>query len=427
MFGLLFLAVLQAPPSASASPIDLAEAKAAFALHARLAAADGGALWGHSLGGPMLFVEPRTRFAVGSQADAEGKLKAQDGVFVGTLPAEVPIANFATRWAGVQWAMILWPLPKDPAERAVLLMHEPYHGIQAALKLPAANPANAQLDGALGRTLLQLEWRALAKALQTAGAEQRQAVADALAFRAARRQGKATVATEENALEINEGLAEYTGVKLSGLADAAQRLLAVKRIEERPAALKSFCRSFAYVSGPAYGLLLDQHAPGWRAKLEAKSDLGALLAAALTIDAGSGSMDWKATAERYGGAKLLAAEEARAAEREKRVAECRKLLAEGPTLELPLVKMQMSFDPSNVLPVEGLGTVYPTLTLIDAWGKLEVKKAARITADFKQAFVPAPTQTDGPVLQGDGWELQLAEGWKAVPGGRSGNWRLEKK
>lgn len=43
----------------------------------------------------------------------------------------------------------------------------------------------------------------------------------------------------------------------------------------------TFVRSFAYTSGPPYGLLLDQRLPGWRAKLNAQSDLSALLASTL--------------------------------------------------------------------------------------------------------------------------------------------------
>ena len=89
-FMLPFLLVLGQAATASSQPIptvqspaiDLDLAKTYFAEARRLAEADGGKLWGKSLAGPLLFVEPRTRYAVAIQADAEKKLKPVGGVFV---------------------------------------------------------------------------------------------------------------------------------------------------------------------------------------------------------------------------------------------------------------------------------------------------------------------------------------------------------
>jgi hypothetical protein len=93
---------------------------------------------------------------------------------------------------------------------------------------------------------------------------------------------------------------------------------------------------------------------------------------------------------------------------------------------LPLSKFQMSFNPSQLVPIEGAGTVYPTLTLVGPWGKLEVRKASLITSDFKQAYVAAPFKVEQSTLVGDGWELRLNAGWKAVSGERTGRWTLSK-
>jgi hypothetical protein len=86
----------------------------------------------------------------------------------------------------------------------------------------------------------------------------------------------------------------------------------------------------------------------------------------------------------------------------------------------------MSFNPSQLVPIEGVGTVYPTLTLIAPWGKLEVRSAALISTDFKKAYVAAPAKVDQQTLTGEGWELQLNAGWKAVNGERKGEWKLAK-
>ena len=408
--------------------IDLDLAKNYFAEARRLAESDGGKLWGKSLAGPMLFVDPRSRIAVANQADEEKKLKPEGGVFVGTLPANLPLANTAYRWAGTHWSMLLWPPPNDKAERSIVLMHESWHRIQADLGLPSLDPANVHLDTLEGRYWLQLEWRALARALASSRDDRRKAIEDALRFRQQRRRLFKEAASQENALELHEGLAEYTGIKLSALPAAEQQRLLLKRFEEFPAQLRTFVRSFAYLSGPAYGMLLDQQETGWLRKLKPGDDLGAMFATALDVKlAPEPEAATKGRAGRYDGDKLRAAEAAREETRLKKVAAFRQLLIEGPVLLLPLGKQQMSFNPSELVPIEGVGTVYPTLTLISQWGKLEVRSASLITSDFKKAFVAAPVKIAETTLTGDGWELWLNAGWKAVPGERKGDWTLAKE
>ena len=82
-------------------------------------------------------------------------------------------------------------------------MHESFHRIQKQIGFPLTGPSNAHLDSVEGRYWLQLEWRALAKALPG----DRQAVRDALAFRARRRSLFADAPAQERELEMNEGLA----------------------------------------------------------------------------------------------------------------------------------------------------------------------------------------------------------------------------
>lgn len=415
-------------PLDNAFPIDLKLAKTYFDAARRLADRDGGRLWGQSLAGPLLFVDPRSRFVVANQADAEGKLKMTESVFVGTLPGSIPVANTATRWAGTHWSMMLWPLPEDDADRSVMLMHESWHRIQADLGLPSTDPANAHLDTFPGRYWLQLEWRALARALLSLDDAQRKAIADALHFRRLRRDKFKGAAANENTLDLHEGLAEYSGVKLAGLSEADQRKYLLKHLDAYPEQLHTFVRSFAYLSGPAYGLLLDQHAQGWQRRIKPGQDLGEALAAAINLKLSpEPEATTKERASSYAGAKLWATEVERDLARGKKIAAFRQLLIDGPVLILPLDKRQMSFNPSILVPIEGVGTVYPTLTLVSSWGKLEVRKAALITSDSKKAVVAAPATAEGMTLRGDGWELNLTSGWSAVPGERKGDWKVMKE
>ncbi|MFQ5637865.1 MAG: hypothetical protein ACE5IR_07690 [bacterium] len=111
--------------------------------------------------------------------------------------------------------MIIWPLPEDKYERASLIVHELFHRIQDKIGLPAKNPTNNHLDEKDGRILIQLEWQALKQALNETGEKQIEDIKSALIFRELRRKIYLNADSLERCLELNEGLAEYTGVKLS--------------------------------------------------------------------------------------------------------------------------------------------------------------------------------------------------------------------
>ena len=220
--------LIAACPLAAAAPIDPGLAKKYFREASSLWKNDAGKLWGRSLESPLIFVDRGTRQAVASKADKLGKLHADHGVFVGQLPEAIAVANYSVEWAGVKWTMVAWPLPKDRAQRAVLMMHESWHRVQVQLGFPQTGPRNDHLDTFDGRVWLQLEWRALASALGLPAEKRRGAIEDALVFRAYRRSLFKTAVDEERALEMHEGLAEYTGVRLSGLSQRERDEYVVK-------------------------------------------------------------------------------------------------------------------------------------------------------------------------------------------------------
>lgn len=307
-----FVAAIGSVPAAE--PVIPADAaRAVFAESATLCAADGGKLWGVSLCGPMLLVDPATRSFVASQNDASGTLQDAGGVFTGTLTQEQVVANSSLEWSGVRWAQLEWPLPEDPALRATLLMRESFDRDRPKLPLPARRAAdNAHLDTLDGRYLLQLEWRALTQALGAANERAARAgVEDALRFRHERRQLYPGAAEAESALEFDAGLAQYTGVTLGNASPEARTAAAVRGLEQH-AQDPSFARTFADASGPAYGLLLDRFATGWQRRLASGDEPDALLLAALKLDRTADSASQLGRrAARYGGDELLRTEIAR--------------------------------------------------------------------------------------------------------------------
>ncbi|MBF5041807.1 hypothetical protein FGE12_05350 [Aggregicoccus sp. 17bor-14] len=371
----------------------------------------------------MLLVEPETRAFVASELPKDAEGGGHPGLYVGVLPADQLVANTSMHWRGTTWAQLRAPLPEDPAQRRVLLAHESFHRVQEGLGLTGKEGGNAHLDSLEGRVLLQLEWRALARALGTQGAARREAAQDALLFRTARRARFPQATEEERGLERHEGLAEYTGVRLGGTTAAQRHALALRDLEQT-AQRPSFVRAFAYASGPAYGLLLDEAGAQWRPHMREGADLGELLRSALKLQVPS-TQEVAARENAYDGAALRRTEEARAAEAAKQLAHYRSVLVEGPVLHLPLRKMNIEFNPATLVPLDAEGTVYPTAHIVDVWGALTVTGGGvRMASDWKHAYVAAPRSTAGDTLSGEGWTLKLSPGWSAQPGARKGDLEL---
>ena len=410
---------------AQSSPIDTTLASQYFQEAQAVCNRDNGRLWGVSLCAPMLFVDRKTRTVVANQADKEGILTKDGNVFVGQLPAKVNIANTATEWAGVKWTMVIFPLPEDKIRRANLMAHEMWHRVQNDIGFPSSGAANNHLDSRDGRMWLQLEWRALAAALMSRGKQRHQAIADALLFRAYRRAVFPQAASEEREMEMHEGLAEYTGVRLSGSPNLNQYV--VDKDLKEAAQKQTFVRSFAYASGPAYGILLDETKTNWRKNLKKEDDLGSLLQKRLSIKLPQNiEQAAELRAKNYDSDKLRAFETERENNRQKLLAEYRAKLVDGAVLELPILKMSMQMNPGTLVPLEPIGTVYPDIRIVDAWGILTVTKGALIKSDFSKIYVSAPSSLSAPSIQGDGWTLELNAGWTVAAGERKADYVVKK-
>jgi hypothetical protein len=384
---------------------------------------DGGALWGKSLYGPMIFVDPVTREVAANQPDAEGVLKPKDGIWSGKLPPSVGVANTATRWAGVTWTMLVWPLPPAPAHRVELMMHECWHRIQAEAGFPSPEKpqANAHLDTREGRIWIRLEWQALAVALASLNdQEERAAISDALVFRAWRRGLFPLAAVQEDRMEMHEGLAEYTGVRRMGLGFGSRHSHLAGRLKAALLSRPSFPMSFAYETGPAYGLLLDSTGKLWRSTLNTGSSLSETLRRlhGITLP-GDLETAVRVRAKVYGGEGIIQEETTREKAHLESEARYRKMLLEGPTLELPIPNGNYTYDPNEVFPLGGDGSVLPESHIADTWGVLEVKEGVRLNAVRDKAFVSAPVSASQ--LKTSQWKLTLTPGWKVVPGIRKGD------
>jgi hypothetical protein len=410
----VFLYLVAGSALPAVAQVDQPRAQEYFKEAQALCERDGGRLWGVSLCAPMVIADMRTQTFATSQPAPEG-----------ARPRLLGIVNAPVQWGGATWGAYMWDdvVNATPRHRMEIFLHELFHGVQPQLGLMAPALATEHLDVVDGRYWLRLEWRALARALRESGDERNLAVRDALAFRQARRMLYPASVEDERGQEITEGLAAYTGTVLAAesAADAIAGAIDLLANAEKAALEASLVRTFAYMSGPAYGLLLDASSPGWTRRVRGNDDLATLVMRALAVQPAT---DATAPATRYGGAEIRASEEKREQERQERLAELRRRFVDGPVLLTPGGGGGMS-DSRGAVVIPGVGTVYfGPFRASGVWGTLEAEKGVLVASDGRSRRLAAPARPDGAAIAGDGWTFKAAPGWVVHEGARRGDYEV---
>jgi hypothetical protein len=406
-FGLISLALCLVSPAAA--QVDPQRAEAYFKEAASFCQRDDGQLWGVTLCGPMVFADARTRSLATNQPRPTEE-----------QPRTLGFGNAPIEWGGSRWAAYVWDFTTslDQDTRGILLMHELFHRIQPDLGLITLSGQNAHLDTIEGRVWLQLEWRALARALGQSGEDRKRAVSDAAAFRLARRSEFANSAENERVEEIREGLAQYTGTLVTAAShdDAvASTLKQLAAAEEHETFLQQ-----AYTTGVAYAMLLDTASPDWRRRVRNDSDLAQMLMAALDVTPVANAVEASAP---YGGAELGTAEQTRAEQRTAHMRELRNRFVDGPVLVVP-AGGSGTFNAVGATPIPGAGTVYVLpYRQRGPWGSLDANNGVLIGDDGTRRL-PGPVRIDGATVTGEGWTVTVATGWIVRPGPRPGDYQI---
>jgi hypothetical protein len=385
-------------------------------------------LWNKDLYGAILLVDPQTRQVFANEPDTADILKSNGNIYSGTLPDNINIANTSINWSGKRWAMIMLPLPQNKQDRINLLAHELFHKAQPSLGFALYNTENNHLDQKGGRVYLRLELEALKKAIQSSSEKEKlQHLTNALIFRKYRNILFVGSDTTENLLEINEGIAEFTGTIISGRTkkQAAEYFVnGINTFFTNP----TFVRSFAYFTVPVYGYLLYSKNKNWNKEVTIKTDLTNYFINAFNINIPT---DLKKTvediADDYNGKTIIQAEAAREEKTKKLIAEYKSKFIEQPHFEIQFEKMNISFDPRNIIPIEDKGTVYQNIRITDLWGILTVENSALMSPNWDKISITNPTQTGGKKIIGDGWTLELTDGYMVEKDETSGNCKLTKK
>ena len=369
---------------------------------------DNGKLWGINMYAPILCID-KNRDLWSNQRDPQDQLLKCGECFIGKYPIDKNIANSTTNVFGQKWVMLALPIPTIDLDGNILFWHELFHYWQDSLGHVSRPYNNAHLEAKDARVLLKLEWNAFLSACKTNNSLLRQtAIRDGLTFRKHRQQKYSKYYRDETSFEILEGLAEYTGIKLSVLSDSMYLHILDKKVETYMQK-ENLVRTYAYLSGAIMGYLLDKSTNEWRKHIDGNSDLGSLLQQTYNIviptDRESQIQQRKAL---YDYENIICFEN----RRDSIQAINKKQLIELFTQDikkLPLKNMQISFDPNSTIPLENIGNIYKNARIVDDWGILETKGngSILISEDWKTVILPdaKSIKVDNNVEETESWKL----------------------
>ena len=377
---------------------------------------DSGKLWGKNLYGPLMFIDRTSRKIIANQPDKEGLLKQKDGIYTGIYQKERIINNSAVEFGGSLYAMT--PLPNEEDEYRIITraIHSLFHRFQQTIGINPASYNAPNMDEKEARLWIKLEWKALKKAINSEGEEQRLAIRDALIFRGSGRESYPKYADEENKFETSEGLATFT-----------YTLLAAKTPEEYKTRLfeyldviysfQSYARSYGFIHGALYATLLHEKGFDFKAIRPEKLDLGNMVKDIYKIELPIVCRDVAGSiALNYDIDGIYKEEEKRLNDIRERLNKQVSIFTEKPVVFLELESPYFDFEPEDVHSLDTLGTLYSTLRISDNWGKLTVDKGGCLVSNnYKYLRITAKGfKEDNNRVYGEGWHLILNNDWEIV-------------
>ncbi|MBN8694595.1 MAG: hypothetical protein J0L69_15480 [Bacteroidetes bacterium] len=388
-------------------------------------------LWDKNIYGPLLIVDPISRKAYANEPDTLGILKPDGKIFIGKLPYNVVIANANVKWSGKNWAMVLLPfISKVKEDRINLLAHELFHRSQLSLGFENKDANNNHLDTKNGRVYLRLELNALIKALESKSKkEAARHLNNAVLFRKHRHALFPGADSTENAMELNEGLAEYTGTYISrgSLKEATPNL--IRKIKDFQNG-GTFVRTFPYRTIPVYGFFLQETKKYWNKEIKMSTPLTEYFVweLKLSIPDDIAKIVLQISKE-YDFDSVNAQETEREEKTKALLNEYRKKFIELPHLTITFENKKSSFDSRNLTPLDDKGVVYPTMTVSDNWGVLTIDKVGGLMSPNRdKVTITAPKNIDGLNITGEGWTIKLTEGYQVLKSNDgSENYILQKK
>ena len=245
----------------------------------------------------------------------------------------------------------------------------------------------------------------LLKALQAESYELKTAhIGNALVLRAYRYSVFPDARLIERRSEMNEGLAEYTGMTYAGYTNQEQfdnYESAIKRLEK-----SQMEAGYPYVSGSLYAFLNDEKDDTWRAQIPERSvdeitgliyDIEIDKDKELVVEGLLGSSEYNYISPLF---SLNTSEGLRKMFSRNRLI----LLSKGSSFQLR----------SNVIvTVPEMGTVYNNVEISNEWGVLKVEESGRVLIKDLEIVLNTDSVGQGEhLIRGKGWQLKINDGWR---------------
>lgn len=330
---------------------------------------------------------------------------------------KVPLANSFFEYGGKKYVTIIHAaLMNVPCEQRVnLLTHEIFHLYQNSLGIENKLSVNYHMDEVMGRALLQIEMSNLKRALDGDS----QSLYDALYIRAYRQ--SLFPNNNEDEYEMNEGLAEYTGIKLS---TENIREYAKSRLNYNIS--RGYANAFGYFTGSAYAVILDDLYPEWKRDKDLKYGMIYLIKKlrpqyVFTIeDAYLDKLFKKCNYEK------IISDEKEELKSFGDMAQFEALLKSGTNkLLITNNKINFTYNPHDRVITLGDAVLIRNMTLTAEWGQLIVNKGIVRLKNWSAFYLLPPNKITDNIVEGENYSIHINQGWKVVE--NTGIYTIEKE
>lgn len=383
---------------------------------------DNGKLWKTSIWDENLLI--LTDSIVYGLKEHVGSKKINASLFASaSKDEELSQTNTTQEFKGSKYATVLFDALDGSS---TTIIHELFHLAHLKNQKLTADPIG-YLDNTDSREWLRLEFQALKNALDSAQKDNRKEVLtflnDACLFRKQQQIKYVQFLKKELELENVEGLANYSGFKLSSHTNKYR--LAIDEIQFREKA-ETYSRPFPYATGPAYGLLFDYLKIDWRNGLDIIYNFLDIYESQILKHPLELNKNRVMLSRKRNNYDIIHREEKTKAEKsQSQISFYKKLFLEQPTLKVSLRDNDyaFSFDMNGTLALEDIGLIYSMVTGQDLSGNnfgdftIDPEKASlgvtgilelEGTDDF---LFPAPTKIKGSTIKGDFYEIKLNDSW----------------
>jgi len=360
------------------------------------------ALWGISLNAPIIIIDhiSNKMFFTAIEDGQIQPLKEE------LWDNKIPLANSFFEYGGKNYVIIVHAaLMNAPCEQRInLLSHEIFHLHQKSLGIDGLSSVNYHMDEAAGRALFQIEMNNLQRALDG----NTKSLYDALYIRAYRQILYPN--NNEDLYELNEGLANYTGMKLSSeiMKESAKRQLNYN-------ISMGYTNAFGYSTGAAYAVILDELYPKWRYDKDLSKGMIYLLKKVhpkynITIN----DTYLSELLKKYEYDKILSKEKEELKSFGDIVHFEELLKPETSKLYIMNNSVNFTYNPNDRAISLTDAVLLRNMTITGEWGQINVKSGLVRLNNWSAFYLLPPKKIAANHFEGDSYEIRLNQGWKMI-------------